>query len=236
MVSSLQFANSMRSGALLFLSCVPLCAWAQNSEPIAQPIVITIPPARDVVSPGTLGLFVDATDNTHGIFRVHETVPVVGAGRLTLLYPKWLPGTHSPGGPIANVAGIEFTAGEHALAWKRDPVDVYAFHVEIPPGTPSLEAQFQYLAPTDLAQGRITQTPTMADLQWNTVVLYPAGYYARRIEVEASVKLPQGWRYGTALEVHSSEDNVVRFKPVPLDVLVDSPLYAGEYFRVEPLS
>ncbi len=215
---------------------VPLWAIAQNSEPAAQPIVDTIPPTRDVAWPGVINLLVDASDNIRGIFRVRETIPVSAPGALTLLYPKWLPGTHSPGGPIAALAGIQFTADGHPLPWRRDPLDVYAFHIEVPQGTKHIEAQFQYLAPTDGAQGRIATTPEMLDLQWNTVVLYPAGYYVRRINVEASLNLPEAWKAGAALEVARQEGSTLHFKPVALDTLIDSPVYAGRYFRVETLA
>jgi predicted metalloprotease with PDZ domain len=224
-------------GRVLWIFLLPLCtAVAQNSEPMAQPIVDSIPPTRDVPWPGVINLSVDASDKIRGVFRVRETIPVGSAGPLTLLYPKWIPGTHSPIGPIAALAGIQFAGDGHSLPWRRDPVDVYAFHIEVPKATARLEAQFQYLAPTDVAQGRIATTPEMADLEWNTVVLYPAGYYVRRINVEASLKLPEGWRLGTALEVAGQEGLTVRFKPVTLDTLVDSPVYAGQYFRVETLA
>jgi predicted metalloprotease with PDZ domain len=203
---------------------------------MAQPIVETIPPALDVAWPGVINLSVDASDNTRGIIRVRETIPVGAPGPLTLLYPKWLPGTHAPGGPIAALAGIQISAGGRALPWRRDPVDVFAFHVEVPQGTARVEAQFQYLAPTDMAQGRIATAAEMTDLEWNAVVLYPAGYYVRRINVEASLKLPEGWQAGTALEVAGHEGATIRFKPVALDTLVDSPVFAGQYFRFETLA
>jgi len=218
------------------LALLPVAALAQNSEPMALPIVDSIPPARDVAWQGVINLSVDATDTVRGIFRVRETIPVSAPGPLTLLYPKWLPGHHSPVGPITGLAGIQLTADGRSLPWKRDPVDVFAFHVDVPQGVSRIEAQFQFLAPTDTAQGRIATTPEMTDVEWNTVVLYPAGYYVRRINVDASLTLPEGWKTGTALEIAGREGSVVRFKEVTLDTLVDSPVYAGRYFRVETLS
>jgi predicted metalloprotease with PDZ domain len=214
----------------------PLRARAQNSEPAASPVADSIPPARDVPWPGVINLSVDASDNTRGILRVREMIPVGQPGPLTLLYPKWLPGNHAPTGPIAAVAGIQFTTSGQTLPWRRDPVDVFAFHLQVPRGATLVEAQFQYLAPTDATQGRIATTPEMIDLQWNTVVLYPAGYYVRRIKVEPSLKLPEGWQAGTALELAGHEGPTLHFKPVPLDTLVDSPVYAGKYFRSETLA
>jgi predicted metalloprotease with PDZ domain len=232
------FRNRLPFGniSLFPLWILPIYAIAQNSEPTAQPIGDTIPTARDVARPGVINLSVDASDDIRGVFRMRESIPMSQAGPLTLLYPKWLPGTHAPGGPIAALAGIQFAADGHSLPWRRDPVDVFAFHIDVPQGTARIEAQFQYLAPTDATQGRIGTTPDMIDLQWNAVVLYPAGFYVRRIIVEASLKLPEGWQAGTALEVAAQEGSTLRFKPVTLDTLVDSPVFAGRYFRVETLA
>jgi predicted metalloprotease with PDZ domain len=220
----------------ILLALCPFLAQAQDKAPQALPIVDTIPAARDIAYPGTITLLVDASDTTRGIFRVSETIPVSAAGPLTLLYPKWLPGSHSPGGSISSVAGLKIIAGGKVLPWRRDSVDVCAFHLDVPAGTAAVEAQFQFLAPTDTAQGRIVTTPEMLNLQWISVALYPAGYYVRRINVEASVKYPDGWKAATALEVASQQGPTVRYKPVTFDVLVDSPVFAGANVRVETLA
>jgi predicted metalloprotease with PDZ domain len=220
----------------ILFALMPLFTHAQNSTPEALPIVDTIPPARDVAWPGVITISVDASDNTRGIFRVRETIPVAAAGPLTLLYPKWLPGTHSDTGQVSQLAGLTFNAGGRSLPWQRDPVDVFAFHIDVPGGTSSVEAQFQFLAPTDAAQGRIVTTPDMLNLQWNAVALYPAGYYVRQIQVEASVKLPDGWKAATALEVATQEGATVHFKQVTFETLVDSPVFAGANVRVETLA
>ena len=111
---------------------------------------------------------------------VRETIPV-RAGRLTLLYPKWIPGNHSQTGPISKVAGLAVTANRKEFDWVRDPIDVYAFHIEIPQGVSSIEVAFQYLAPMRSKEGRISISSEIADLAWNTVALYPAGYFSRPI-------------------------------------------------------
>src|ERR1017187_5367489 len=178
----------------LFFALLPLVTHAQNSAPEARPIVDTIPPARDVAWPGVITISVDASDITRGIFRVREAIPVSAAGPLTLLYPKWLPGNHSGGGPISELAGLKFNTGGRSLPWRRDPVDVFAFHLDVPQGASLIEAQFQFLAPTDVGQGRIVTTPAMLNLQWNAVALYPAGCYVRRITMDPSVKFPDGWK------------------------------------------
>jgi predicted metalloprotease with PDZ domain len=206
-----------------------------NSAPQPVPYDDPIPPAKDVAYPGTVKVAIDATDTTRGIFRIKETVPVADAGPLTLLYPKWLPGTHSPRGDIAGLAGLTITAGGKVLGWTRDPVDVYAFTVDVPKGVRSIEASFQYLSPTAAAQGRVVTTPDMLNLQWIANTLYPAGYFTRRIPVVASVTYPAGFKAATALEIASTAGDTVTYKPVSYEVLADSPVYAGRYFVREEL-
>lgn len=215
---------------------LPLLACAQNSAPMAQPIVDAIPAARDVAWPGVITLAVDATDITRGIFRIDETIPVATAGPLTLLYPKWIPGDHAAVGQIKELAGLKFSAGGHSLPWRRDPVDIFAFHIDVPAGVSTVEAQFQFLAPTEANQGRIVTTPQMLNLQWLSVSLYPAGYFVRQIKVDGSLKLPDGWKAATALEVAKQEGATTHFKQCSFDTLMDSPIFAGANVRVETLA
>jgi predicted metalloprotease with PDZ domain len=198
---------------------------------IAAPALADVPAPQDTpYAPGTITLAVDATDLGQRIYKVRETIPAV-AGELTLLYPQWLPGNHSPSGPIDKLAGLRFSANGTPLAWKRDPLNVYAFHVQVPAGVQAVDAEYQYLTPTDGSQGRVVMTPNMLNLQWNAVVLYPAGHYAHRIQYDASVTYPAGFTPATALDVAQRSGDVVRYTPVPLDILVDSPVYAGRYFK-----
>jgi hypothetical protein len=149
-----------------------------------------------------------------------------------LLYPQWLPGTHSPSNTVGNLAGLIITAKGTHVPWVRDRVNMWSFRVNVPQGASLLELRFQYLAPVKPQQGRISNK--IADLTWNSVLLYPAGYFARRIQFSPEVKLPDGWRFATALDVKSQNGEVVSFKDVPLNTLVDSPLYAGiNYKRVD---
>jgi predicted metalloprotease with PDZ domain len=189
-----------------------------------------VPPPQDVPYQGTLKINVDATDVAQRIFRVHEVIPAQ-PGPLTLLYPQWIPGNHSPTGPIDKMAGLVVTANGRTLTWKRDPLNVYAFQVEVPQGASAVEVAFQFLSPQDRREGRVVMTPEMLNLQWNTVSLYPAGYSARRISTEPSVTLPAGWQAGTALEVASKNGDTIHFKPINYDDLVDSPIMAGQYFK-----
>jgi predicted metalloprotease with PDZ domain len=196
---------------------------AAPAAPIAEP--------KDVPYPGVIRLAVDATDLAHGVVQARETVPIEGPGPITLLYPKWLPGYHSPTGPIDKLAGLIVTAGGQRVAWRRDPVDVYAFHVDPPAGATALDLAFQYLSPVSKREGRIVMTPQMLNLEWNTAVLYPAGYFSRDIQVEPSVRLPAGFSYATALETESSAAGETHFETTSLNTLVDSPLVAGRNFK-----
>jgi predicted metalloprotease with PDZ domain len=196
---------------------------AADQRPIAAP--------QDIAYPGLIRLAVDATDVERCIFRVRETIPVPGAGPMTLLFPKWLPGYHSPVAPIELLAGLDIRAGGARLAWRRDPVEVYAFHVDVPEGVEIIEASFQFLSPTSDAQGTVAMTDAMLALRWNTVVLYPAGYFSRGVQVEASVTLPEGWAWACALEDAATDGATTTFAPIALDVLVDSPLLAGRWSR-----
>jgi predicted metalloprotease with PDZ domain len=177
-------------------------------------------------------LKVDATDVVRGIFTVHETIPLTGSGPITLLYPKWLPGNHSPNGTIDKFAGLTITAGGEQIPWRRDPVEVTAFHVDPPAGATSLDIGFQYLSAVSAKQGHVDMTSAMLDLSWNSVVLYPAGYYSRDITVAPSIVLPPGFIAATALEPAGAPG---AYKSVTLNTLVDSPLMAGRYFKVYDL-
>jgi predicted metalloprotease with PDZ domain len=207
---------------------------AQTSlGPKPIPLPPPIPAPADITYPGTISLLVDITDLAHRVVDVHETIPVQ-PGPFILLYPEWIPGTHSPTGPISKVAGLVVTANGKRLDWVRDMVDVFAFHVDIPQGITSIDVNFQFLAPIKRAEGRISISSKIADLAWNSVVLYPAGHYSRRITYSPSIKLPDGWKYATALETKSEEGSLVHFKDVTFNNLVDSPLYAGvNYKRVD---
>ncbi len=190
-----------------------------------------IPSAQDTPYPGLIRLDVDASDTARRIVRVKETIPVAGPGPLTLLYPQWLPGKHAPRGPIDKLAGLKITANGQPLAWVRDSVDVYAFHVEIPEGVSELELSFQYLSPTAVNQGRIEITQEIIDLWWSSTLLYPAGHFSRQIMVEARLRLPEGWGIGVALDRVSNHGGMTKFAPVSLETLIDSPVFAGQFYR-----
>lgn len=222
-----------RTSILLSLCALVLSAgWALAQSPGPQPLPMPAPIAapKDTPYPAAIRLNVDATDVDRHIFRVHETIPVRAGEPLVLLYPQWLPGNHSPSGPVDKLAGLMIHANGARVEWVRDPVDVFAFHVAVPANATTLDVDFQFVSPVDTPEGRIVMTPDMLNLQWNAVTLYPAGYFARQITMEPSVRLPDGWQFGTALETASTNGGLTAFKPVSLDMLVDSPIFAGRYF------
>lgn len=225
----MKYAHSLLLAAALL--AMPAMAQAVRSAP--QPIAAApaTPAPRDVAYPGTLSLTVDATDLDRRIFRIIQKIPVAHSGPLTLLYSEWIMGNHAPRGPIYNYAGLKITANGKAVSWTRDPVDVYAFHVDVPAGAKSLDIEAQFLSAVEPAQGPIMMTPEMLRLNWYIAALYPAGYFARRVNFDVTVKLPQGWGYATALETASSSGGAIRFKTAPWDVVVDSPLFAGKHMR-----
>jgi predicted metalloprotease with PDZ domain len=150
---------------------------------------------------------------------------------MTLFYPQWLPGHHSPGGPISMFSGLIIHAGKQRIEWTRDPVEVFAFHIDVPEGAKTIDADFQFDSPVATSEGRMMMTPAMLSLEWNTIALYPAGYFSRDIPFVASVKLPHGWKFGTALETASASGDTTTFKPAPFNTLVDSPMIAGANFE-----
>jgi len=150
----------------------------------------------------------------------------VKAGPLTLYYPKWIPGEHGPTGPISDLAGLKFEGGGKTIPWKRDLLDVYTFHLEIPQGVSELEATYDYIEPDGLSA-----TDKLTILEWNSVLLYPAGAQAQQLTYDATLLLPDGWKFGTSLSIESTTANKIVFKPISLDMLVDSPVIAGEFYR-----
>jgi predicted metalloprotease with PDZ domain len=227
----------MRRAALVVI----LSAWiagtalaqvpAQNSRPAATAKIDNIPAARDIPYPGTIQLTVDASDVTRGIFKVRQHVPVPVPGDFVLLYPKWIPGGHTPRGEINKITGFRATAGGKPLEWVRDNLDVYAFHVNVPESVSAIDVEFQYVSSTDSNQGRIVATPEMASIQWLSNSMYPAGYFVRDIPVQASVIVPDGWKVATALRPSGQAGGRIDYPVTSYEILMDSPLIAGAHYR-----
>lgn len=212
--------RSRRRMAGLGLLAAGLAAQAMAATPAVQPI----------------RLEVDARDVGRRIYDVREVIPA-RPGRLSLHYPQWMPAAHAPRGPIDQLAGLRFSANGEALAWQRDPVDVYRFDLQVPTGATEVVAQFQVATPQAPEQGRIVMTPNLLNLQWTQVLLYPVGAAAQDVPVRASVQLPAGWSQASALPVLGAggAQGTVDFDVVSLEVLQDSPLFAGRHRAVHEL-
>jgi predicted metalloprotease with PDZ domain len=173
---------------------------------------------------------VDATDAARNLVHSKLTIPVK-PGPLTLFYPKWIPGEHSPTGPINDLLGLKLSAGGKSIAWRRDDVEMFAFHCDIPPGVPVLE-----VALDDASQPETTASAKLARIKWNRVLVYPQGMSSDAISVKTSLKLPSGWQFASALPIAGENKNEFQFKEVSLTQLVDSPAIIGVNFRKLPLS
>ncbi len=186
----------------------------------------------------TVTLSVDATSAQRKIFHATLRIPAT-AGDLTLYYPKWIPGEHAPDGPIVDLAGLKFFAGGKALKWRRDLEEMFAVHVEVPSGVSEIEAHLDFLSPATFEGGfsaGSSATDKLAIISWNQVLLYPKGYKSDDINYSASLKLPEGWKFGTPLPITSQSGNEIHFATCSLTTLVDSPVITGEFLKVVPLA
>lgn len=186
---------------------------------------------------GPITVAVDASDAPRKIFHARLQIPA-SPGTLTLYYPKWIPGEHGPTGPIENLTGLKFHGNGQELKWRRDLLDGWTFHVEVPAGVSAVEAQLDFVSPG--GQGIYTSgasaTAKLAVISWNTLLLYPAGSASDDLVYQASLKLPPGWKYATPLPVASGNGSEISFQPSSLTTLIDSPVQTGEFLRVVPLS
>jgi predicted metalloprotease with PDZ domain len=190
--------------------------------------------ARLAAQPATVA--VDATEAPRKIFHGHLVLPA-SPGPLTLLYPKWIPGEHGPTGPLVNFMGLRFTAAGRPLAWQRDPVDMYAFHVEVPAGMTSIEADYDFLSPGEsgiFTSGSSTSS-NLSVLSWNTLLLYPAGKPGEELPFTASLRLPAGWQIATPLPEAGRTGDTVRFQTVSMTTLIDSPVLLAVNLKKIPL-
>jgi hypothetical protein len=201
---------------------------AGSPGPAASAAIVPIAAPLDRPYPGAIELHVDASDTSRRIIHVRETISGIGPDSV-LLYPKWLPGTHAPEGTIDRLAGIKIVANGAPVSWTRDPVDVFAFRLHGAPGLKSIDIDFDYLSPTSSGVGELEISRELMQIEWNELLLYPAGYFVRRIPVQASITLPADWKYATALEPSATDGARIQFKPVSLNTFVDSPLDAGRH-------
>ncbi len=173
----------------------------------------------------TIALTVDATRTQQKLLHAREVIPVK-AGPLTVYYPKWIPGEHSPAGPIGDLTGLKFEADGKVIPWQRDLLDTFTFHLDIPAGVTHLNASYDFIEPDGNSA-----TDKLMVLEWNEVVLYPEGTPAEKLLYDAKLMMPEGWKFGSSLPVESHSGSEVSFKPISLDLLVDSPVITGEFYR-----
>jgi predicted metalloprotease with PDZ domain len=180
---------------------------------------------------------VDATDATRRLYHVKMSMPAA-PGPLTLFYPEWIPGEHGPTGPITDVVNIRITANGNSVPWRRDLSDMYTFQLTVPAGVTSLEIALDYIAAPEssgFSSGGST-TDKLAVLSWNQLLLYPKGTAPDQLNYQADLKVPPGWRYGTALPIETESGQKIQFKPGSLTTLIDSPVLMGSYFKTVDLS
>ncbi len=204
-----------------------LCIAATVSAPAATP-----------ATPPTVTLAVDATHAPRKIFHASLKIPAT-PGDLTLYYPKWIPGEHAPDGPVIDLAGLKFSAGGKTLKWRRDLLDGFTLHVEVPAGVTEIAAELDFLSPATFEGGfsaGSSATDKLAIISWNQVLLYPKGFKSDDINYSATLKLPDGWKFGTPLPISSQSGNEIHFATVSLTTLVDSPVITGEFLKVVPLA
>jgi len=209
---------------LWFWAVTPIVAQKTRPAPKAPPPTVTIS--------------VDASEAPRKILHAQLTIPAA-PGTLTLYYPKWIPGEHGPTGPIQDLTGLKFTANGQPLKWRRDLLDGWTMHVEVPAGISAVNASLDFTSPAEqegIFTAGASATDKMTVLSWNTVLLYPAGWTSDELTYQASLRLPEGWKFGTPLPVASQSGTEIKFNPASLTTLVDSPVIAGEHLRVVPLS
>ncbi|MGD0760472.1 MAG: M61 family peptidase [Candidatus Sulfotelmatobacter sp.] len=189
-------------------------------------------------TPPTVTLFVDASTAPRKIFHATLKIPA-SPGDLTLYYPKWIPGEHAPDGPVIDLAGLKFSAGGKPLKWRRDLLDGFTIHVDVPAGESEVTAELDFLSPATFEGGfsaGSSATDKLAVISWNQVLLYPKGFKSDEINYTASLKLPEGWKFGTPLPISKQSGNEIYFTTVSLTTLVDSPVITGEFLKVVPLA
>jgi predicted metalloprotease with PDZ domain len=170
----------------------------------------------------------DLSDTPRKVYHAEIDIPVK-PGPVTLTTPQWIPGTHRPTPLVDSITGVVFTANGQTLAWRRDDVNMFEYHVTVPKGVTNLHAHLDLINP-----GR--QTTKLASLEWEGLLLYPAGIPVAKIAVEPAVIVPAGWGIGTALTPVSGTTlgggvSTQHFAATTVEQLEDSPVDTGLYYR-----
>jgi predicted metalloprotease with PDZ domain len=199
------------------------------------PLVILSPALFAQVTP--IQLNVDASEAPRRLLHATMQFPVK-PGPMSLLYPKWIPGEHAPTGPIEDLAGVRMTANGQPVPWHRDDVDIYEFHLNVPPGVSTLDVALDFISPPEAAgfSSGASNTSQLAVLSWNQLLLYPKGVPVDQLQYKANLKVPSGWRYATALPIDRESGSQIAFKASSLTTLIDSPVQTGANFKTVDLS
>src|SRR4051812_15001819 len=162
-------------------------------------------------------LDVNASEAFRNVVHVKEVLDVRG-GQIDLFYPKWIPGEHSPTGTINDVVNLFVTADGKPVEWRRDDVEMFAFHVTVPTGVRQIEVSFD-----DASQPGTVDTANLARIKWNRLLVYPRGVNSDNVIVTASLKIPAGWQYATALTETQNTGDTISFNGTDLTEFIDSP-------------
>lgn len=189
---------------------------------------------------------VDLSEAPRHLYHAEIDLPVK-PGPVTLLTPEWIPGNHAPSGEANAITGVIFTADGKTLTWRRDDVNLYEFHLEIPAGVTSVHAHLDAIVTSRVSK-------QMACLEWERLMLYPARIPVKDIAIEPSITTPAGWGIGTAListgtsappattgvaeSAHMPPAGALttHFAATNVEQLLDSPVIAGKYFHEFPLA
>ncbi len=190
------------------------------------------PLAASLATPSNpMTVVLDERNAPRGFAYTHMTIPVK-PGAFTLVYPEWIPGEHGPTGPLHDMSQLRITADGKTIPYQRDRVDMYAFHIDVPPGVSSVNVDFTVLLNTvnNFVDGHLATRNVMVG-NWNRYILYQQNIDNTQYYAKASLILPQGWDFASALPIESRSGNRTDFKTVTLETLVDSPTDSGRYYR-----
>lgn len=211
-------------------------AWSPSLVSILAACLLPGATARAADAERPIELTVDAREAPRKLLHARLIIPAT-PGPLTLYYPKWIQGEHQPNGPINDLSGLKIRAAGKPVAWKRDDVDLYAFHCTVPAGASSVEVELDYLGSPGKEgySASASMTARLMVLNWHLVLLYPKGTPVRQQRVRAKLTLPDGWKLGTALPVETASGASTQFHTVSLETLADSTVLCGEYLKEVPL-
>lgn len=200
-------------------------------------LCVVISAATAFAAPRSMTLHVDATELPRRLLHARMEMDVT-PGQMVLWYPKWIPGTHAPSGPIQNIGGMRLrTADGRAIRWQRDEVEMYRIIADVPKDAGKLVIELDYITnqPSTNSVGVDSfGNSQVGIINFNTVLLYPDGAERDQLQVTTSVTLPEGWRHGTSLpkkKAQPENGQTITFEPRPLVEVIDSPLICGEHLR-----